>query len=41
METQKIVKLLNSLENEYSKFSAKNGTLLTVNLKVTIRITIE
>ena len=40
METQKIVNLLNSSENEYSKFATKNGTLLTVNQKVVIRITI-
>ena len=32
MQTQKITNLLNSSENEYSKFATKkNGTLLTVN----------
>ena len=42
METQKIVNLLNSPENEYSKFATtKNDTLLTVNQKVIIRITIQ
>ena len=42
METQKIVNLLNSSENEYSKFpTKKNGILLTVNLKVTIHIKIQ
>ena len=30
IETQKIVNLLNSSENEYLKFVTKNGTLLTV-----------
>ena len=30
METQKIVDLLNSSENEYSKFATKNGTSLTI-----------
>ena len=30
METQKIVNLLNSSENEYSKFATKNGMSLTV-----------
>ena len=41
METQKIVNLLNSPENEYSKFATKNGTLLTVSQKVIIHITIQ
>ena len=41
METQKIVNLLDSPENEYSKFAAKNGTLLTVNQRVVVRITIQ
>ena len=36
METQKIINLLNNSKNEYSKFATKNGTLSTVNLKVTI-----
>ena len=30
--------LLNSSENEYSKFATKNGTLLRVNQKVGIRM---
>ena len=34
IETQSVLNLLNSSENEYSKFSAKNDTLLTVNQKV-------
>ena len=41
METQKIINLLNSPENEYLKFATKNGTLLTVNQQVVIRITIQ
>ena len=36
MKTLKIVNLLNSPENEYSKFATKNGTLLTVNQKLII-----
>ena len=36
METQKIVNLLNSSDNENSKFATtKNGVLLTVTQKVT------
>ena len=35
METQEIVNLLSSSKNEYSKFATKNGTLLTVNQRVT------
>ena len=31
METKNIVNLLNSSENEYSKFATKNGMLLTEN----------
>ena len=31
METQKIANLLKSSENEYSKFTTKDCTLLTVN----------
>ena len=31
MDTQKILNLLNSSENEYLKFATKNGTLLTMN----------
>ena len=30
METQNILNMLNSPENEYSKFATKNDTLLTV-----------
>ena len=41
METQKIVNLLNSPENEFSKFTTKNGTLLTVNQKVVIQLKIQ
>ena len=41
METQKIVNLLNNAENEYLKFATKNGTSLTVNLKVTIYMKIQ
>ena len=33
--------LLNSSENEYSKFATKNGTLLTVNQKAAIHIKIQ
>ena len=37
MEMQKTVNLLNSFENEFSNFLQKeNGTLLTVNQRVTI-----
>ena len=40
--TQKLVNLLNSFENEYSKLpTTKNGILLTTNQKVIIRITIQ
>ena len=38
METQKIVNLLNTSENEYQNLQQKNGTLLTVNQKVGIRM---
>ena len=41
METQKIVNLLNSSENEYSKFATKNSTLLTVKQRVTIHTKIR
>ena len=41
MKTLKIVNLLNSPENEYSKFATKNGTLLTVNQKAAIRMKIQ
>ena len=36
METLKIVNLLNSSENEYSKFATKNGTLLAVKLRMAL-----
>ena len=36
METQKIVTLLKSSDNENSKFMTKNGMLLTVIQKVII-----
>ena len=42
MEMQKILNLLNSPDNEYSRFATKkNSLLLTVNQKVVIRITIQ
>ena len=41
MEVQKIVNLLNSSENEYSKIAAKNGTLMTVYQRVTIHMKIQ
>ena len=41
METQNISILLNSSEKEYSKFVTKNGTLLTVNQRVTINTKIQ
>ena len=41
METRKIVNLLKSSENEYSKFASKNGTLLTVKQRVTIHMKIQ
>ena len=41
METQESVNLLNSSENDYSKFATKNGTLLTVKQRVTIHIKIQ
>ena len=37
METQKTVNLLNDTDNENSKFTTKNGMLLTVNQKVIIQ----
>ena len=37
METQKILNLLNGSDNENSKFTTKNGILLTVNPKVIIQ----
>ena len=42
METQKIVNLLNSSENEYSKFATKKtGKLLIVNQKVITHMKIQ
>ena len=41
METQKIVNLLNSSENEYSKFATKTFMLLIVNQKVIIHTKIQ
>ena len=41
MEAQKIVNLLNNSENEYSRIAAKNGTLITVNQRVTIHTKIQ
>ena len=41
METQKIVNLSNSSENDYSKFATKNGSLLTVKQRVTIHTKIQ
>ena len=43
MENQKILNLLNSSENQFSKFSKKkkNGALLIVKQKLVIRIMIE
>ena len=41
MKTQKMVNLLNSPDNEYSKFATKNDMLLTVNQKVVIGMKIQ
>ena len=41
METRKIVNFFNSSENEYSKFTTKNGTLLKVNQKVLFHMKIQ
>ena len=41
MEVRTIRNLLDNTENEYSKFSTKNGILSTVNLKVIIHIRIQ
>ena len=41
METQKIVNLLNSSENEHSKFATKNGALLTLKQRVAIHTKIQ
>ena len=38
---KKIVNLLSSSENEYSKFATKNGTSLTVKQRVVIRTKIQ
>ena len=38
---QKTVNLLNSSENELSKFSTKNGTSLTVNQIIVAGISIQ
>ena len=40
-QTKKIVNLLNSSENEYSKFATKNRMLLTVKQRVTIHTKIQ
>ena len=41
METQKVVNLLNSCENEFSKLATKNGAILTVNQRITINTKIQ
>ena len=41
METQKIVNLLNSSENQNSKFATKNGMLLAMSENVIIDTTIQ
>ena len=41
METQKIINLLNGSDNENSKFTAKNGTLLIMNQMVIIHTKIQ
>ena len=41
METQKIVNLLNDIDNKSSKFATKNGMLLTVRQKVIIHAKIQ
>ena len=41
METQKIVNLLNNSEMNIQNLQQKNGTLLTVNQKVIIRMKIQ
>ena len=41
METQKVVNLLNSSENEFSRLATKNGTLLTVTQRITIHTEIQ
>ena len=40
MEKQEIVNLLNNSEDEYSKFTTENDTLLTMNQKVYIHMKI-
>ena len=37
METQKLINLLNSSENEYSNFATKNGILLMLKQRWAIR----
>ena len=41
METQKIVNLLGSSENEFQSLQQKNSTLLTVKQRVTIHTRIQ
>ena len=41
METQKIINLLNNSEMNIQNLQQKNGTLLTVNQKVIIRMKIQ
>ena len=41
METQKIINLLNNSEMIIQNLQQKNGTLLTVNQKVIIRMKIQ
>ena len=41
METQKIVNLLNSINNENSTSATKNGILLTMNQKVITQTKIQ
>ena len=41
METQKIVNLLNSSDNENLKFATKNSMLLTVSQKASFHTTIQ
>ena len=41
MEAQKIVNLLSSSQNEYSKCATKNDMLLTVNQEVIIHTMIQ
>ena len=41
METQKIINLLNGSDNENSKFTTKNSTLLIMNQMVIIHTKIQ